>query len=393
MSQRVTLPDRSFDLVPPAEALHVGKPNVGDVEEFISKVREILNRRWFTNNGPVVQEFESALCQYIGVRHCIPVANATLGLSLLAKEFGEAGEVIVPSFTFIATAHAMRWHGLTPVFCDIDPVTHNIDAERVEALIGPQTRGILGVHMWGRPCEVERLEEIAQRRNLKLFFDAAHAFDCTRGGRMIGNFGNAEVFSFHATKFFNTFEGGAIATNDDALAKRLRLAMNFGFAGIDRIDSLGINAKMNEVSAAMGLVSLASLGAFIEQNRANYRNYCAEFDTIPGITVQRYSQNERANYQYIVVEVDPVLFGSTRDALAAYLHSHNVLVRKYFTPPCHRAAPYRDERVAALLLPHTDRLSERVLCFPNGTGITSADISRITRLIRAFREPSTENNL
>jgi dTDP-4-amino-4,6-dideoxygalactose transaminase len=235
------------------EPLHVGRPNIGGREQFMEYVNTIFENRWLTNRGPFVKQFEEELTNFLGVKHCITICNATIALEIAIRALGMQGEVIVPSFTFIASAHSLQWQEITPVFCDIDPHTHNLDPLCLEKLITPRTTGIMGVHLWGRPCAVNALQEIAGRRNLKLLYDAAHAFGCTDKGKMIGNFGDAEVFSFHATKFFNTFEGGAIATNDDELAARIRLMQNFGFAGFDNVVSMGTNGKMSEVSAAMGL--------------------------------------------------------------------------------------------------------------------------------------------
>src|SRR6266478_4258757 len=238
--------NRSFDQI-----LHVGRPNIGNKERLLQRMSEVLDRRWLTNQGPYVEEFEQQLRQLLGVSHCDALCNATDGLQLAMRAMGMSEEVIVPAFTFIATAHAVQWLGFTPVFCDVDPTTHTIDPARVEELITPRTTGIIGVHLWGQPCNIEALTSIARRHGLKLLFDAAHAFNCSWRGRMIGNFGDAEVFSFHATKFFNAFEGGALATNDAELAQRVQRMRNFGFAGMDQTDALGTNAKMSEASAAM----------------------------------------------------------------------------------------------------------------------------------------------
>ena len=215
------------------EILHVGRPNIGDRKKLIARLNAILDRRWLTNNGPVVQEFEERLAEFLGVRHVITVVNATIGLELVIRALKLTGEVIVPAFTFVATAHALQWQEITPVFSDIDPATHNLDPACIERMLTPRTTGIIGVHVWGRPCDIEALEAIARKHNLALLFDAAHAFGVSHRGRMIGQFGQAEVFSFHATKFFNTFEGGAIATNNDDLAEKLRLMRNFGFSGME----------------------------------------------------------------------------------------------------------------------------------------------------------------
>ena len=232
-----------------------------------------------------------------------------LALEISIRALGLSGEVIVPSFTFIATAHALQWQEITPVFCDVDPETHNLDPAKVEALITPRTTGIIGVHVWGRPCAVESLQEIAHRHGLKLMFDAAHAFGCSHNGQMIGNFGQAEVFSFHATKFFNTFEGGAVVTNDDDLAAKMRLMKNFGFTGYDQVIYVGTNGKMSEVSAAMGLTGLEDLDEFINTNHRNYKTYQNGLQNVPGIQLISYDEAERNNFQYIIVEVDEAVAG------------------------------------------------------------------------------------
>src|SRR6266542_2362351 len=189
------------------EKLYVGRPNIGNRESLHARINDMLDRRWLTNNGPYVQEFERRIEKLLGVKHCIAMCNATIALEITIRALGLTGEVIVPPFTFIATAHALQWQEITPVFCDIDPLTHTIDPAQIEKMITPRTSGIIAVHLWGRGCDVGALSKIAREHNLKLLFDAAHAFSCSYHGQMIGNFGEAEVFSFHATKFFNTFEG------------------------------------------------------------------------------------------------------------------------------------------------------------------------------------------
>lgn len=259
-----------------------------------------------------------------------------------------------------------------------------MDSGCVEKLITPRTSGIIGVHVWGEPCDIESLAAIAQRRNLKLLFDAAHAFGCTHHGRAIGGFGSAEVFSFHATKFLNTFEGGMIATNDDELAKKIRLMTNFGFAGYDNVIYVGTNGKMHEASAAMGLTNLEAIDEFIDCNRRNYLAYAAGFRGMPGIKLWRYHEHERRNYQYIPVEVDAALFGLTRDQLLDVLWAENVLARRYFFPGCHRMEPYRSYFPhAGLLLPNTERLCERILMLPTGTAMDEPAVTAICAIIGA----------
>lgn len=365
------------------ENLCVGRPNIGNRESFMERMNDIFDRRWFTNNGKYVQEFERKLADFIGVKHCIVMCNATIALEIVIRGLGLTGEVIVPSFTFVATPHSLQWQQITPVFCDIDPETHNLDPRRVEEMITPRTTGIIGVHVWGRPCAIEDLTNIAKRRGLGLLFDAAHAFACSHNGGMIGSFGDAEVFSFHATKFFNTFEGGAVTTNNDALAAKIRLMKNFGFAGYDNVAYIGTNGKMTEVSAAMGLSSLEGLDEFIEVNRRNYLLYRQGLDGVSGVRMLDYSETEKRNYQYVILEIDETVTRLSRDQLVMILHAENVLARRYFYPGCHRMEPYRSYFPHAhLLLPNTELLAGRVVSLPTGTSVSPADVAAICDIIR-----------
>jgi len=393
--------------------LHVGRPNIGNRARLLERINDILDRLWLTNNGPFVQEFERKVADLIGVKHCIAMCNGTVALEIVIRAAGLTGEVIVPSFTFIATAHALQWQEITPVFCDIDSRTHNIDPLQVERMITPRTTGIIGVHVWGRPCDVDALTEIAHRNNLKLLFDAAHAFGCSYKGRMIGGFGDAEVFSFHATKFFNTFEGGAVVTNNDDLAAKMRLMKNFGFAGRDDVIYIGTNGKMSEVSAAMGLTGLESLDEFIAVNYRNYKEYKRQLEGIPGIQLISYDktflegkgferettpypplvrgnprlslhdETEKRNYQYIILEIDETITHVSRDQLVEILSAENVLARRYFYPGCHCMEPYCSYFPhAGLLLPETERLAERVLSLPTGTAIEEREIYQMCQILK-----------
>lgn len=370
-----------------AEKLHVGRPNLGDRDRFLARVGDLYDRRWLSNGGPFCQEFETKLAAHLGVAHVVAMCNATVALEIAARALGLTGEVIVPSFTFVATAHALQWQEITPVFCDVAPGTHNIDPDRVERLITPRTTGIIGVHVWGEPCDAEALADIARRRNLALMFDAAHAFGCTHRGRPVGGLGRAEVFSFHATKFLNAGEGGAVATNDGELAARVRLMQNFGFRGYDDVGYVGTNGKMNELSAALGLTNLESVAAFVGVNRRNYELYRELLADVPGVTVFRYDERERRNYQYVVLEIDAARTGLSRDALVKVLHAENVLARRYFYPGCHRMEPYRSYFPnAGLLLPETERLADRVLVLPTGTQVSAEDVRTICDRIAAAVE-------
>jgi dTDP-4-amino-4,6-dideoxygalactose transaminase len=367
-----------------SEKLHVGRPNIGNRDMLLSRINDMLDRRWFTNNGPFVQEFEQRLQAFLGVKHCIAMCNATIALEITTRALGLKGEVIVPSFTFVATAHSLQWQEITPVFCDIDPLTHTLDPAQVEKMITPRTTGIIGVHLWGRACNVEILTDIACRHKLTLLFDAAHAFGCSYKGKMIGNFGAAEVFSFHATKFFNTFEGGAVVTNDDDLATKIRLMKNFGFHGFDNVIYIGTNGKMAEVCAAMGLTNLDSIDEFIDVNQRNFELYQQGLTGIPGIYVMPYNTDDQFNYQYVVLEVDAERIGISRDQLVDILHKNNVIARRYFYPGCHRMEPYRSYFPhAGLLLPETEMLAQRILLLPTGTAVDCNTIAKICLIIRS----------
>jgi dTDP-4-amino-4,6-dideoxygalactose transaminase len=364
-----------------AEKLHVGRPTIGNRSRFFERLNDILDRSWLTNRGDYVIELERRIAQSVGVRNCVLVCNGTVGLELLIRALDLRGEVIVPAFTFVATAHALQWQKITPVFADIDRDTHCLDPGSVEAMITPRTSGIIGVHLWGRPCAVEPLTELAARHNLKLIFDAAHAFACSHKERMIGSFGEAEVFSFHATKLLNTFEGGAIVTDNDGLAEKLRLMQNFGFAGFDRVIYIGTNGKMSEVCAAMGLTNLESLDEIIACNGSNYRAYRKHLDRIPGIRLMQYDARDRNNYQYVVVALDDDA-ALSRDELVEVLHAENVIARRYFYPGVHRMEPYRSYFPHAhLLLPVTEEICRNVMVLPTGPSVSEEVIGRICAVI------------
>lgn len=378
--------DLAINGAPPAfdEPLHVGRPNIGSREAFLELAGEMFDRRWLSNNGPLVQEFEQKVADYHKVKHCIAMCNGTIALEIAIRALGLAGEVILPSYTFIATAHALAWQGITPVFADIDPNTHNLDPEAVCRMITPRTTGIIGVHLWGRPAPVEALQQIADEHGLQLMFDAAHAFGCSHQATMIGNFGRCEVLSFHATKFFNTFEGGAILTNDDELAEKMKLMRNFGFAGMDNVVHMGTNGKMIEVAAAMGLVNLEAITEVIKANQRNHETYRTSLAGLPCIRLRCFDPAERNNYQYVVMEVDkdcPV----SRDRIIEVLHAENILARKYFWPGCHSMKPYRELYPhAGLVLPNTNLVAERVIVLPTGTTMSEEMVETVSAVIRTL---------
>ena len=371
-----------------SEPLHVGRPTVMDVDSIMDGIRGILESKRLTNDGPQVQELESRIAQFTGVKHCISVSNGTTALQLLMQAAGIQGEVILPSFTFVATAHALLWQGLHPVFCDINLSTQNIDPEKIEELITPRTSAILGVHLWGRPCEIDRLQEIATKHNLKIFFDAAHASGCSYKGRKIGNFGNAEIFSFHATKIINALEGGAVLTNDAELAGKVRLMKNFGFNDYDSVVSIGINGKMNEVSAWMGICSLNHFEEFKAANMRNYREYRALLQKISGLHLVQFDEDEDCNYHHVVIEVDETVTRISRDRIVAILWAENILARRYFYPGCHRMQPYSSQHTRDL--PNTDLVAKRVISLPTGIEVEPKQIHRIGSLLGFIIENSSQ---
>lgn len=377
--------DLAINGAPPAfaEPLHVGRPNIGNRETFMRLAGEMFDHRWLSNNGPLVQQFEQRVAKYLGVKHCVAMCNGTIALEIAIRALGLTGEVIVPSWTFIATAHSLYWQGITPVFADIDPATHNLDPAAVRRMITPRTTGIIGVHLWGRAAPVEELQSIADEHGLKLIFDAAHAFGCSYKGQTIGGFGACEVLSFHATKFFNTFEGGAIVTNDDELAETTRLMRNFGFSGYDNVIHPGTNGKMIEVCAAMGLANFDHIDSVVEANRRNYHAYHEALDGLSGLTLLTYNEAERNNFQYIVLEVGDTC-RATRDEIVATLQAENVLARKYFWPGCHKMKPYRELFPhATLMLSNTERVAKSIVVLPTGTAMNDKSIQITSQIIAA----------
>ena len=363
------------------KVFHVGKPNIPNKNKLLAQFAEVIDNQWLTNNGPMVQELESRIQQYLGVKHCICVCNATIGLALLQRALDLEGEVIIPSFTFIATANSLRWQKIRPVFCDIKEDTHLIDPLRIEELITEETSAILAVPIWGQPCDYLALEKIANKHNLRLIFDSAHAFGCKASEKFIGGFGDAEVFSFHATKVFSTGEGGAITTNSDELAEKLQFMRNFGFDGFDKTVRLGTNAKMSEFAAAYGLTALDELQSVIDHNAEIYQGYIKYFSQFDEFNILRYSQQNCSNHQYAVAQV-PANF---RDNLVHHFHENDILVRRYFHPGCHRLEPYNsDPSYNNARLPNTENVASKVLVFPTGYQMNQEGMKRVFDAYASF---------
>lgn len=362
------------------QPLCVGRPTVGDRSRFLERLNGALDEQWLTNGGPLVREFEERVAEVAGTRNAVATCNATMALQLLYMATELTGEVIMSPMTYVATAHAARILGLTPVFCDIDPATGCLDPRAAEAAVTSRTSAIVPVHLWGRPSAIDELEKVADRHGLRLLFDAAHALGCTYQGRPIGGFGGAEVFSFHATKVVNSFEGGAVVTDDDDLAGRLRSLRSFGFGPDGNSQRTGTNAKMSEAAAAMGLTSLEAFGETVLHNRANLAHYASELAGLDGVQVVTYDEDQSPNCQYVVVKVDENVTGIHRDLLMRVLAEENIVTQRYFSPACHQVEPYRTERPVEL--PHTERLAEQVLALPTGPTVSAADIRRVCAVVR-----------
>lgn len=371
--------------------MFVTRPVVPTIEELEPLLKNILESRWLTNDGRYVQEFEKQLEKFLGVPYCSVHCNGTLALQLTIQALRLSGEVITTPFTFPATPHVLHWNNITPVFCDINPDTYNLDAEQLESLISPRTTGILPVHVFGNPCDVERIEKIATYHGLKVIYDAASAFGVGFKGKPIGNFGDASMFSFHATKIFNTLEGGAITCKDTHLDQRLRDFRNFGIRSEEEVVGPGINAKMNEIQAAFGILNLKKVNRRKQKRRELYKRYHGCLREVPGLRFQRISQGVSYNFSYMIIEIIPEAFGLTRDEVYMCMRQEGIMVRKYFWPlcsnyPCYKALPSANKD----LLPHANRISERVLSLPIYEDMTDGDVDVITEVFFSLHHKSAE---
>jgi dTDP-4-amino-4,6-dideoxygalactose transaminase len=348
-------------------------------EEFLEEVREILASKQLTN-GAYVRKFEEAAAEYLGVAHCVAVSSCTAGLLLVLKVSDLSGEVILPSFTFHATAHAVVWNGLTPVFADCDAKTFCIAPEAVRAQVSSRTVAILAVHLFGNPAAIEELEEIAAGSRIPLVFDAAHAFGSSRQSKRLGGFGTAEVFSFSPTKLVVAGEGGLVTTRDTRLAERLRAARNYGDAGNYNPEVLGVNARMSEINAAMALHGLMGLDARIERRNEIRLRYERTLRDVAGIRFQEVSEGGRSTFKDFSVIVDEKEFGHSRDWLVEVLHRENIGARKYFSPPVHRQKLYSamwDGRA----LPVTDLVSDGVVSLPIYSSLSDDSVDKVCEVI------------
>ena len=371
------------------EILPVGQMNVPSWQRFQERTQGIFDRRYYTNHGVLAQELEEKLADLFQVRNAVTMTNATIGLSLAAVALGLKGKVIVPSFTFAASAQALSWAGLTPVFCDINPRTHTVDAAAIAPLFEKHDiSGVLGVHLWGNACAVHEVESIALRHGAKVFYDAAHAVGCTHGGKPIGNFGSCEVFSFHATKVLNATEGGCVTTNDDGLAEILRnLRSSYG-RHKDVPIPINANGRFSEFQAAFCLLSLEDFAGNCAANHRKLEAYREGLAGLPGLRLIPPTPGEKHNYQYVVFELSKEDFGLSRDELVRILDAENIKARRYFVPGLHKSFPYCTRPQPTL--PNTEALCEKVFQLPSGAATSLAAIEKVCELIRFIHKNSSD---
>jgi dTDP-4-amino-4,6-dideoxygalactose transaminase len=358
-----------------AEPLPAGQLYFPSWQRYQEAFRGIFERQYYTEYGPLNQQLEQKLQQFLGVKHAICVTNETVAMMMLASAMELKGKVILPAFAPVASAQSLSWAGLEPVFCDIDPDTHQIDSGQIAALIDKDVSAIMGVHLWGGACDTKALAKLAEAHGVQLYFDATHAFGCALDGVHIGNFGRAEVLSFHQDNILNATEGGCICTNDDELAARLRTMRSSAGAGKPVEVTKTVNGRMSEAQCAIALMSLEDFPANRQNNQTLHRIYAAQLAQITGLHLVKPSGVSFSNYQSVVCQVDESKFGLSRDLLIALLKAENVNARRYFYPCLHRSIPYAQQLPQYLeLLPNTDSLSASCIQLPIGALVSVKDV-------------------
>lgn len=363
--------------------INVTKPSLPPLKDFIPYLEEIWNSRILTNGGRYHKEFEQALAEFLGVKHISLFANGTLALVTALQALKITGEVITTPYSFVATTHALHWNEIKPVFVDIDPVYCNLDPSKIESAITPKTTAILPVHIYGNPCKTEEIEKIADRYGLKVVYDASHAFSVKIKGTSVLNFGDLSVLSFHATKVFTTFEGGAIICHDEKTKKRIDFLKNFGFADEVTVVGPGINAKMNEFQAALGILQLKYINDYIVERKKISRIYRAELLGVEGIRMLNESVNVTHNYAYFPVFIDEEKYGINRDALYYKFKENNIYTRRYFYPLISQFPTYRGLQSATKEnLPIAEKITKEVLCLPVYPGLNEDGLNKVIELLR-----------
>ncbi len=355
----------------------VTSPLLPDLKEFETLLEDIWQRKWLTNNGYYHKELEKALAEYLKVPYISLFTNGTLPLITALQALRITGEVITTPYSFVATTHALWWNGIKPVFVDIDPETGNLDPNKIEAAITPKTTAIMPVHVYGKPCKTKEIQEIADKYGLKVIYDAAHAFGVEVNGESILNAGDISTLSFHATKVYNTVEGGAMVMHDEQTKKRIDYLKNFGFAGETEVIAPGINSKMDEIRSAYGIINLKQVDAAIESRRQTANKYREALRPIEGITFFDDMPGVKHNYSYFPIFVDADKYGMTRDELYAKMKDRNVLGRRYFYPLISEFSTYRGlESAKPENLPVAHKMAEEVICLPMYAGLTDEDVER-----------------
>lgn len=375
----------TIDIKPFTHPIYITRPLLPDLHELTKKLQEVWDSQWLTNIGNQHRLLEKKIKELLNVPNVSLFNNGTIALIVACQSLRLSGDVITTPFTFPATPHVLAWNNIRPVFCDIDPVTMNIDADKIESMITPQTTGILAVHVFGTPCNVEKIQEIADRYGLKVIYDAAHAFQCEIGGIGIGNFGDITMFSFHATKLFHTAEGGALAFKDNNLKGRIDLLKNFGIKNEEEVIMPGINGKMNEIQAALGLVVLDSIEEERNKRKKLLDTYCECLKGIDGISILD-ERSDTNSYQYFVIRIDEKLFGKSRDFIHEEFKKYNVFTRKYFYPLCSDYTCYRHLPSSTIdNLPVANKVVKEVLSMPFYGGLSEDDVEKICNILISFK--------
>lgn len=352
------------------------------MEEYVQEIKKIWDTHWLTNHGPLHEKLEEEVKNYLEVDCASFYSNGHLALEAAIEMFNLEGEIITTPFTFASSTHAIINRGLEPVFCDINLRDYTIDVDQIEKLITPRTSAILAVHVFGNPCDVEKLEEISKRHGLKLIYDAAHVFGVKWKGKGIGTFGDISMFSLHATKVFHTIEGGLLTFSDPTLEKRLYLYKNFGISGPETVETLGINAKMNEFQAAMGLINLKHLNEQIQERKRVYLRYVEGLKDVPGISLLHpRSETTTPNYSYFPIVVDEKKYGHNRNELDGILRKHNVIPRKYFYPLTSDFQCFNG-KYNSVLIPNARYIAERVMTLPMYAALPNEVIDEIVLIIK-----------
>ena len=360
----------------------VTSPLLPDLEEFHSLLQDIWKSKWITNNGSFHQQLEKELAEYLKVPFISLFTNGTLPLITALQALRITGEVITTPYSFVATTHSLWWNGIKPVFVDIDPATGNIDPDKIETAITPKTTAIMPVHVYGKPCETERIQAIADKYGLKVIYDAAHAFGVEVNGESILNAGDMSTLSFHATKVYNTIEGGALVMHDEKTKKRIDYLKNFGFAGETEVVAPGINSKVDEMRAAYGILNLRQVDAAIEARHQVAVRYREALRPIEGITFMDDMPGVKHNYSYFPIFIDAEKYGMTRDELYFKMKAENVLGRRYFYPLISEFTTYRGlESSRPENLPNAHRMADSVICLPMHHELSADDIERILNII------------